>query len=140
MASIRRRRARCERINIVGKGGRHRFVGLGGAAQTLLDRYLRKRASKRPELWLSRAGDPLTSSGIYQVIERVARDAGLENAGVHRFRHYAATAMLRMGMGEMDLAKFMGWSTLAMAQRYTKHEAQERALKAHRAHSPLDSL
>ena len=32
----------------------------------------------------------------------------------------------------MDLAKFMGWSTLAMAQRYTRHEDQERALRAHR--------
>jgi len=44
------------------------------------------------------------------------------------------------GDGEMDLAKFMGWSTLAMAQRYTRHEDQERALRAHREHSPLDSF
>jgi hypothetical protein len=48
--------------------------------------------------------------------------------------------MLRQGMGELDLARFMGWSTLAMAQRYTKSEAQERALRAHRQHSPLDAL
>jgi len=129
-----------ERIKVLGKGGRHRFVGLGVAAQALLDRYLRRRESRRPELWLGRSGQPLTTSGLYRVIERIARQAGVLNPGVHRFRHYAATAMMRRGMGEMDLAKFMGWSTLAMAQRYTRHEAQERALKAHREHSPLDSL
>ena len=129
-----------ERIKVLGKGGRHRFVGLGLAAQTLLDRYVRRRRSRRPELWLGRAGQPLTPSGLYQAIKRIAREASVPKPGVHRFRHYAATAMLRQGMGEMDLAKFMGWSTLAMAQRYTMHEAQERALKAHRQHSPLDAL
>jgi len=129
-----------ERIRVVGKGGRHRFVGLGAAAQVLLDRYIRRRRSGRPELWVNRAGQPVTPSGLYQIVERVGRAAKVKRRGIHRFRHYAATAMLRQGMGELDLARFMGWSTLAMAQRYTKSEAQERALKAHRAHSPLDSL
>ena len=130
-----------ERIRVVGKGGRHRFVGLGAAAQVLLDRYIRRRRrSSRSELWVNRAGQPVTPSGLYQIVERVGRAAKVHRRGIHRFRHYAATAMLRQGMGELDLARFMGWSTLAMAQRYTKSEAQERALKAHRAHSPLDSL
>jgi len=129
-----------ERIRVVGKGGRHRFVGLGAAAQVLLDRYIRRRRSGRPELWVNRAGQPVTPSGLYQIVERVGRTGKVQRRGIHRFRHYAATAMLRQGMGELDLARFMGWSTLAMAQRYTKSEAQERALKAHRAHSPLDSL
>jgi integrase/recombinase XerD len=129
-----------ERIRIVGKGGRHRCIGLGAAAQTLLDRYLRRRPSHRSELWLGRAREPITSWGLYQIIERIASAANVQRKGIHRFRHYAATAMLRSGMGELDLARFMGWSTLAMAQRYTRHEAQERALKAHKAHSPLDRL
>jgi site-specific recombinase XerD len=129
-----------ERIRIVGKGGRHRFVGLGANAQTLVDRYLRRRPGRRAELWLNQASRPITPSGLYQIVERIANAARIQKAGVHRFRHYAATAMIGSGMGELDLARFMGWSTLAMAQRYTKHEAQERALKAHREHSPLDSL
>jgi site-specific recombinase XerD len=129
-----------ERIRIVGKGGRYRFVGLGTAAQVLLDRYLRRRPRGRPELWVNRAGQCMTTSGIYQVIERVAKQAGVSRWGVHRFRHYAATSMLRRGMGELDLAKFMGWADLAMAQRYTKHDAQERALRAHKRYSPLDAL
>jgi integrase/recombinase XerC len=129
-----------ERIRVIGKGGRHRFVGLGAAAQVLLDRYLRRRRSPRAELWVNRAGQPVTTSGLYQIVERVGRAARVKRRGTHRFRHYAATAMLRQGMGELDLARFMGWSTLAMAQRYTKSEAQERALKAHRQHSPLDAL
>ncbi len=129
-----------ERIRVVGKGGRDRFVGLGAAAQVLLDRYLRRRQSGRSELLVNRAGQPITPSGLYQIIERIGRAAKVRRAGVHRFRHYAATAMLRQGMGELDLARFMGWSTLAMAQRYTKSEAQDRALKAHRRNSPLDAL
>jgi integrase len=82
----------------------------------------------------------MTISGVYQVTERVAKAASVERRGVHRFRHYAAGAMLRRGMGELDLATNMGWSTLAMAKRYTQHEAQQRALIAHKQNSPLDGL
>jgi site-specific recombinase XerD len=129
-----------ERIRIVGKGGRHRYIGLGASAQTLLDRYVRRRTSRRPDLWVGRSGAAITGSGLYQIIERIGIAAKINRKGIHRFRHYAATSMLRNGMGELDLARFMGWSTLAMAQRYTKSEAQDRALKAHRQNSPLDRL
>src|SRR5438132_5707580 len=129
-----------ERIRVVGKGGRQRFVGLGARAQASVDRYLRRRPKGRSELWINQVGKPITTSGLYQIIERIGEAAKVARPGIHRFRHYAATAMLRGGMGELDLLRFMGWTSPEMAMRYTKHEAQERALRAHRKHSPLDSL
>jgi len=129
-----------ERLRIIGKGGRDRFVRLGSAAQVRVDRYLRRRPRVPGLLWIGRTRQPMTISGVYQAVERICHAAGVDRPGVHRFRHYAASAMLRRGMGELDLSKFMGWSTLAMAQRYTQHEAQERALIAHKESSPLDGL
>jgi integrase/recombinase XerD len=37
-------------------------------------------------LWLGVRGGPMTASGVYQVIERRGRDAGVE-VQPHKFRH-----------------------------------------------------
>ena len=55
-----------------------------------LDRYSRERA-KQPTarilaLWLGVRGAPMTASGIYQMIERRGRQAGVE-VNPHKFRH-----------------------------------------------------
>ncbi len=129
-----------ERIVIRGKGNRYRLVRLGYRAQVAVDRYLRIRRSERPELWLNRRGQPITADGLYQIIERVCGKAAVPKPGVHRFRHTAATKMKDLGMGEQELMDIMGWSTYAMALRYTRSTAKDRALRAHRQFSPADNL
>ena len=37
-------------------------------------------------MWLGVRGGPMTASGVYQVIERRGRDAGVE-VNPHKFRH-----------------------------------------------------
>jgi hypothetical protein len=56
-----------------------------------VDRYLRVRArhplAGRPELWLGIGGrGPVTPDGIYQIVVRVGRKAGVA-VYPHRFRH-----------------------------------------------------
>jgi integrase/recombinase XerC len=129
-----------ERIKVCGKGRRERYVRIGIRAQRAIDRYCRMRKESRPELWLNRRGDPLTSSGLLQAIERICGRGGIRNPGVHRFRHTAATYMKESGIGEQDLMALMGWQSYSMAARYTRSGERERALRAHRLYSPADNL
>lgn len=124
-----------ERIKVRGKGRRERFVRIGIRAQRALDRYLRIRRQARPELWLNRTGEPLTTSGLFQIVRRVCRRAGVHAPGVHCFRHTAATMMCELGISDQDLMELMGWRSHAMAARYTRSGASERALRSHRVHS-----
>jgi site-specific recombinase XerC len=45
------------------------------------------RLARVPALWLGVRGGPMTASGIYQVIERRGREAGVE-VNPHKFRHH----------------------------------------------------
>lgn len=81
--------------HVMGKGRRGRAVPYGPKTADALRRYRRARAAHPqaalPELWIGKKG-PLTDSGLRQVLECRAADAGVENVHPHRFRHGAAAA------------------------------------------------
>jgi integrase len=98
-----------------GKGGRPRVVRIGHEAARALDRYLRIRArheqAHRPQLWLGvNNRGPMTANGIYQMIARRARQAGVD-AWTHRFRHHFSHTWLDRGGAEGDLMELNGWSS-----------------------------
>ena len=88
-------------ITVRGKGGKPRIVRIGHQAALTLDRYLRIRARHaqawRPQLWLGTNNrGPLTPSGIYQIITRRGRQAGVV-VYPHRFRHHFSHTWLDRG-------------------------------------------
>jgi site-specific recombinase XerC len=76
---------------VVGKGRRPRDLPFGAKTAQALDRYLRVRARHThaglPALWLGSRSGAMTSSGVYQVIRRRARQAGLPPLHPHQLRH-----------------------------------------------------
>jgi integrase/recombinase XerD len=75
-----------------GKARRERIVKIGYQVARALDRCLRARATHpqagRPQLWLGAAGKgPVTETGIYQIVTRTGKKAGV-HAYPHRFRHH----------------------------------------------------
>ena len=122
-------------IRIRGKGSKPRTVKIGHQAARSLDRYLRARARHaqawRPQLWLGvNNRGPLTATGIYQIVARRGRQAGV-GAYPHRFRHHFSHTWLDRGGAERDLMELNGWTSPQMLTRYG---ASARGARARRSY------
>jgi site-specific recombinase XerD len=122
-------------ISVRGKGAKTRTVKIGYDAARSLDRYIRVRArhaqAYRPQLWLgSNNRGPMTASGIYQLIVRRGRQAGV---GVfpHRFWHHFSHTWLDRGGAEGDLMELNGWTCPQMLRRYGASARNARARRSY---------
>jgi integrase/recombinase XerD len=122
-------------IMVRGKGGKDRIVKIGHQAARSLDRYLRARSrhaqAHRPQLWLGAGNrEPLTGAGIYQMITRRGRQAGVD-AFPHRFRHHFSHTWLDRGGPEGDLMELNGWTSPQMLRRYGASARSARARRTY---------
>jgi len=126
-----RRRDRQAFLHVRGKGERDREVPLQPSLLRRLERYLRDGRpadSRHNNLFLSlrrgRSGDyePLTPSGLLQLIRSVAARAGIaKKVDSHLLRHSMITNALRAGMNPLLLAQIVGHSSLRMIERVYSH-------------------
>lgn len=130
-------------VSLFGKQRRHRGVTFGREASKALRRYLRERDRHRlvadPHFWLGQQG-PLTGYGLYQIVRRRAKQAGLDGKHPHLFRHTASHLWLAAGGSEMGLKKRMGWKTSRMLDRYGASEAERRSKEEYNNLAPDDLI
>lgn len=128
-----------DKIVVRGKGRKALSARLTPTVQRLVDRYLRVRKSPRPELWLSRSGKPLDRHGAWEIVAARSKQVGLK-VHPHSLRHSHAIWWLEEGGNLADLSENLGHSDIRVTQRYLRHMAQDRALKARERFGPGNRL
>lgn len=129
---------------VYGKGRKERAVGpLGRESELVLRRYLARHRPEvsAPQVFVSRTFEPLTPSGLDQLLYRLRRWAGPERfpgirLSAHTFRHTYAVNFLRAGGSIYDLSVLLGHSSVVVTQRYLEDYQQSDARKGK---SVLDS-
>lgn len=134
-------------FKVVGKGEKVRQGYFGSVTTKALKAYCKPKLEKR-NLWVFESergscggiGDPLTRSGVQQILTRLARSAGIKSqVSPHQFRRFASVEFLRSGGSVFALQNLLGHSTLAMTRRYCAL-AQADVEAQHRQFSPADRL
>ncbi len=129
-------------LRVIGKGNRERVVPVGDKAIVAIDRWL---AQGRPELvkpktggevFLGEHGRRLTTARIWQIVQEIARLAGLEKKiWPHLLRHSFATHLLGHGADLRAIQEMLGHASLATTQIYT-HVDEARLKDVHRRFHP----
>ena len=102
-------------LHVHGKGDKRRLVPVGEVALLHLDTYL---ASPRPKarsntLFLSPSGRALTRQGVWKMIKRYGRAAGVTaNVAPHKMRHSFATHLLQGGADLRAVQAMLGHADL----------------------------
>jgi integrase/recombinase XerD len=124
-------------VRVIGKGDKERVVPIGRQAVQALRRYLARGRPyldrrHRPELFLNARGGPLTRSGAFLVLRRLAAVAGLEADRVHPhlLRHSFATHLLEGGADLRSVQEMLGHADLATTELYT-HVSDRRRREAY---------
>ena len=113
-------------LQIKGKGGKERMVPIGEhAAKACRDYLVRSRpvlvgGVAEPALFLNGRGKRLSRQGVWQVIKRAAKRAGIEaEVTPHTLRHAFATHMLERGADVRSVQELLGHSSVVTTQIYT---------------------
>jgi integrase/recombinase XerD len=129
-------------LRVIGKGNRERVVPVGEKAISAIDRWL---ARGRPllvkpktggEIFLGEHGRRLTTARIWQIVQELARRAGLgKRIWPHLLRHSFATHLLSHGADLRAIQEMLGHASLATTQIYT-HVDEARLKEVHRRFHP----
>ena len=133
-----------DRIRVIGKGNKERFVYFGTACRKAIDAYLEERKklvlTDNRALFGSRNGNRVSVTAVHRLVEKALKQAGLDATqfSAHKLRHTAATMMLSGGVDVKTVQEVLGHENLNTTQIYTHIESTE--LKIAAEANPLSKL
>ena len=114
-----------------GKGAKERLVPVGRSAVHALRLWLARGRPLlvgerlEPRLFVNRRGGGLTRQGLYKIVQRHAKSAGLDKKmSPHTLRHTFATHLLAGGCDLRALQEMLGHADIATTQIYTHLSAE----------------
>ena len=133
-----------DRLRVVGKGNKERFVYFGSPCRRAIDAYLTERNKKvltdNKALFGSRNGNRISVTAVHRLVDKALLQAGLDPTqfSAHKLRHTAATMMLSGGVDVKTVQEVLGHENLNTTQIYTHIENTE--LKIAAEANPLSKL
>jgi integrase/recombinase XerD len=124
-----------------GKGSKERLVPVGSEAVNAVRAYVERGRPKliglrdESHLFVNHRGAGLTRQGLYKIVQRHARAAGLEGKmSPHTLRHTFATHLLAGGCDLRSVQEMLGHADVATTQIYTHVSAEKLKDVYYRAH------
>ena len=133
-----------DRIRVVGKGNKERFVYFGSSCHKAIEAYMEERKkvvlTDNRALFGSRNGNRISVTAVHRLVDKALLKAGLDNTqfSAHKLRHTAATMMLSGGVDVKTVQEVLGHENLNTTQIYTHIENTELKLAAEA--NPLSKL
>lgn len=133
-----------DRLRVVGKGNKERFVYFGTPCRKAIEAYMVERNKKiltdNRALFGSRNGNRISVTAVHRLVEKALKQAGLDPTqfSAHKLRHTAATMMLSGGVDVKTVQEVLGHENLNTTQIYTHIENTELKLAAEA--NPLSRL
>lgn len=117
---------------VTGKGNRQRVVPLGRPAVSTIVEYLpirlelREKRRDRERMFVNARGGGITRQGVWQIVKKHARGAGLaiDRVSPHVLRHSAATHMVEGGADLRTVQEMLGHASISTTQIYTRVSPQ----------------
>ncbi len=125
-----------DRIRVVGKGNKERFVYFGTPCRKAIDIYLPIRQkmvlTDNRALFGSRNGNRISTDAVHALVKKAFLKAGLDATqfSAHKLRHTAATMMLSGGVDVKTVQEVLGHENLNTTQIYTHIENTELKIAA----------
>lgn len=133
-----------DRLRVIGKGNKERFVYFGTSCRKAIDAYLIERNKKvlsdNRALFGSRDSNRISTTAVHRLVKKYLLAAGLDatSFSAHKLRHTAATMMLSGGVDVKTVQEVLGHENLNTTQIYTHIESTE--LKIAAEANPLSKL
>ncbi len=133
-----------DRIRVLGKGNKERFVYFGTSCRNAIDDYLEERnqmeLSDNRALFGSRDHNRISVSAVHRLVKKALLKAGLDadQFSAHKLRHTAATLMVANGVDVKTVQEVLGHENLNTTQIYTHIESSE--LKIAAEANPISKL
>ena len=133
-----------DRIRVIGKGNKERFVYFGSACRKAIDAYLPERNKQvltdNRALFGSRDHNRISVTAVHRLVKKALLQAGLDpdQYSAHKLRHTAATMMLSGGVDVKTVQEVLGHENLNTTQIYNHIENTE--LKIAAEANPLSKL
>ena len=133
-----------DRLRVVGKGNKERFVYFGSSCRKAIDAYLPIRnkqiLSDNRALFGSRDNNRISVTAVHRLVKKALLQAGLDATqfSALKLRHTAATMMLSGGVDVKTVQDVLGHENLNTTQIYTHIENTE--LKIAAEANPLSKL
>jgi integrase/recombinase XerD len=127
---------------VFGKGSKERVVPMGASARDAIEAWVASgrpyfvKARTRSELFLSSRGTSLSRVGLWGIVKKHAKRAGIaKSVKPHLLRHSFATHLLTGGADLRSIQEMLGHASISTTQIYTAVEGR-RLLDQHARFHP----
>lgn len=124
-ATLKRENVLGDKLEITGKRNKQRTAYLTNGTLEAMNNWLAIRGDNPGSLFVriskgGKLGDSLTARGVYAILVKRGKQAGLEHFTAHDFRRTGATNYLAAGIDVITVSEMGGWKSVNTLKKYDR--------------------